>query len=43
MHTLHNQKPKQTKNKKKELLSELEECKETYVCGNLCPVNGFEK
>ena len=41
-YALHNRKPKLSQKEKAELQNQLEEFKETYICGDPCPVNGFE-
>ena len=41
-HTLHNRKPTLSRKEKKALLDELEDFKESYICGDPCPVDGFE-
>ena len=41
-YALHNRKPKLAQKEEAELQNQLEEFKKTYICGDPCPVNGFE-
>ena len=42
MNALKNRKPKLSRKQQKQLLAQLEAFKDNYVCGDACPVDGFE-